>query len=304
MYYLCLFAISYHRIFNSFLASDGQLLSQSDHLRRIRDGIPLLENKTLTACVVVREPFVIYNKPDIGGDKPYAISNLENYSGVAIEVIKRLTKIFKFKLNIVRPPDGQFGILVPGKGWTGLMGSLVRNESDLGVTALSITVARAQAIDFTRAYYVETVAILLRTPEEVQNYLAIFEPFSVTVWFVLLATIMILIFLITIMTKLEDDQREQHRVQKLAKFLNVGRKSESSRRSFFSTNGDSNDQGGECNEEQDYARKLRHKIEAVEEAREHHEFGDSWLDRFYYATSCVLNILLIRGKFLCLFKLI
>lgn len=275
-----------------------------DLLNSIKRSMPLFVNKTLTVCVVVREPFVIYNEPDSTVSKPVnPTADLNNYSGVAIEVVKRLAHIFKFKLRIIRPSDNQFGVSVPGKGWTGLMGTLVRNESDIGVTALSITVSRARVIDFTRAYFVETVAILLRTPEEIQNYLAIFEPFSLTVWIVLLVTMIVLIVLIAIMTKLEDNQRHQQLAHKLAKFVS-GRNSlmrggsgTSFARSSTVEVNTIEKRPSEAEEfERRYSRQLRQKIKAVEEARKHHEFGSTWLDRFYYATSCVLNILLIRGK--------
>lgn len=301
--------------------SRGHLLSQSDHLDLIRRSVPLLENKTLTVCVIVREPFVIYNGPPLGGNgtnetttttqaqEDEAASDLNNYSGVTIKVVRRLSVIFRFNIRIERRKKNEFGVLLPDKGWTGLLGLLVRRECDIGATALSITVTRANWVDFTRAYYVETGTILLRIPEEVQNYSAIFEPFSLTVWIILVATILILIGLITVMTKLEEKQREQHRLFKLAKFL---ARSASSRRSSqhaqsssaassaaasvvsskvastASTSGPNNRQ---------YLHQLERRLAAIEEARHKQEFGSTWPERFYYATSCVLNILLIRGEY-------
>lgn len=261
------------------------LLSQSDHLELIRQSMPLFRNKTLTVCVVVREPFVIFNQPPLGssvGALEAAQEDVDNYSGVAIEVLKRLVKIFKFRIRIIKPKDNQFGVLTADRGWTGLMGSLARNESDVGVTALSITVNRAQVVDFTRAYYVETAAILLRIPEEVQNYFAIFEPFSLGVWITLMATIIILIALITIMTRLED---EQSRRQHLRKVLdNIGSADESTGQTSAAV----------------ATEQFQRKLVALnrENSRRRDEYGSTWLDRFYYASSCVLNILLIRGEYL------
>lgn len=260
----------------------GSWMSQSDHLELIRKSVALFKNKTLVICVVVREPFVIFNKPEHVDDEhlELAMAQIDNYSGIAIEVVKRLSNVFRFNVRVVRPKDRQFGVLTQDKRWTGLMGSLVNGEADIGVTALSITVGRAEVIDFTRAYYVETAAILMRTPGEVQNYLAIFEPFSTPVWFLLLATIVTLIILITIMTKLEEDQRQQHRLHKLATFL-ADHQHERGKSSLVGSR---------------YSRQLEHKLEALREAQEEQEFGSTWHERFYYATSCVLNILLIRGK--------
>lgn len=286
-------------------------LSQFDHLELMRQGVPLLVNKTLTVCVVVREPFVIYNEPDESAKSTIsneeAQADLKNYNGVAIEVVKRLAAIFKFNIRVTRPKDGQFGILLPDKSWNGLVGTLVRNESDIGLTALSITVNRTQVVDFTRPYYVETAAILVRIPEEVQNYFAIFEPFSMTVWFILLASIVILILLITVMTKLEERQREQQKMLKLAEFLahrmskgdvggNILVSGGRSHQNFVSHKSSSAHQRDSYNDEQ-FSKGLAHRMAAVSQAHQKQEFGSTWLERFYYATTCVLNILLIRGEY-------
>lgn len=264
-----------------------QALSTSDHFRIIQENMPLFVNKTLIACVIVREPFVIYNEQEFSSltEKEKATSDLNNYSGIAIEVVKRLSKIFKFKLKIVSPGDKQFGVLQTNNSWTGLIGLLVRNEADIGVTALSITVSRAQVVDFTRAYYVETAAILLRIPEEVQNYFAIFEPFSAGVWFLLSATMIILIFLITIMTKLEEKQGEQHRMSRIAKLLK--------KQALLSSKSETRPETASRKRK---SISVEHKLATLRGLNPSAklEFGSNWLDRFYYSTTCVINILLIR----------
>lgn len=263
-------------------------LSLTDHIATIRQSIPLFVKKTLIVCVVVREPFVIYNAPAHLKNYSEAIADPDNYSGVAIEVIKRLQYIFKFDIKVIRPRDNQFGVLAPNKTWTGMVGSLFQNESDIGVTALSITFNRAKAIDFTRAYYVETAAILLKTPEEVQNYLAIFEPFSPVVWLVLLITIMLLILLVTLMTRLEDQQKKEEKIHELINFLHHGPKMSIS-----------SDETGthEVKFERRFSTMLDCKLKAVQRAKHEHEYGANLREQFYYAVTCVLNILLIRGLY-------
>lgn len=277
--------------------SRRHLLSQSDHMDLIRDSLHLFTNQTLIVCVVVREPFVIYREPEVLTGN--AQEDIDNYSGVAIEVMKRLRLIFRFNIRIIRPKDNQFGVLTASKGWTGLMGTLARNESDVGVTALSITVNRALVVDFTHAYYVETAAILLRIPEEVQNYLAIFEPFSLGVWLILLATIVILIFLITIMTRLEEEQREQHNVHRMIKLL--AQRPRFSNESVASSSNEATNsswqrQHQQQQQQENSTQQFQKRLASISQPREEQEFGSTWWDKFYYATSCVLNILLIRGK--------
>lgn len=123
-------------------------LSQAEHLDFIRRSKPTFKNKTLVISIVVREPFVIFNTPPdwpskSALDRQRARKNLANYSGVAIELVRRLMAIFKFETRLTWPNDNQFGIFVPtNQSWTGLMGQLARGEVDLGVTALSLTLSR------------------------------------------------------------------------------------------------------------------------------------------------------------------
>lgn len=293
----------------------------SDHLHLISRSISKFANTELTVCVVVREPFVIYNEPDNKLQKQHETKkqdnlldteNLDNYSGVAIEVTKRLAEIFKFKVRITRPADGQFGILANDGHWTGLMGSLVRNESQLGVTALSITSSRAEVVDFTRAYYVETSALLLKIPEEIQDFFVIFEPFKPFVWFTLFLTIIFLVLVIMLMTKLEDNEKVMHNRAKLMRL----RERRSHKRhsiasslalnqfaSFFmaqatpmkinhnNNNNNRNDKLSVNYLDDDDENLDSDDLIAIEMS----EFGSNWTERFYYSVTCVLNILLNKG---------
>lgn len=268
-------------------------LSQTNHLETIKKSLPLFKNKTLVVSVVVREPFVIYNQPADVTNSTAAIADMANYSGVAIEVLKRFRLIFKFNIKIVRPEDNQFGVLrnknTKSEHWTGLVGTLYQNQTDIGVTALSITLNRARAIDFTRAYFVETATILLKIPEEVQNYLAIFEPFSLDVWCVLLVTILLLIFLVTLMTRLEEQQKKQEKIHELMKFLDKGPE--------MSISSEDEPSISERKFERRFSIGLNQKLKALQKAQHEHEFGSSLREQFYYAVSCVINILLIRGAY-------
>lgn len=278
-----------------------------DHLHLIRESISKFANTKLIVCVVVREPFVIYNEPlEATNQELLPTENLDNYSGVAIEVTKRLAEIFKFKVRVIRPTDGQFGILDHKGHWTGLMGSLVRNESQLGVTALSITSSRAEAVDFTRAYYVETSALLLKIPEEVQDFLVIFEPFSPLVWFVLFVTIVFLVLVIMLMTKLEDNERLKHQMVKEMRsrghdaWARLRANSDDSALSrlasfFVSRLFPSAPNSAKAQEKAtpiDEPIKTKDILDKVQTS----EFGSNWTERFYYSVTCVLNILLNKGK--------
>lgn len=291
--------------------------SRTDLVKKVRESIPKFENKTLVVCILVREPFVSYRPPPeilmseefvalngstlvASGDlsairhaeklaeklNRQAMADLNNYHGIAMEVVKRLSFVFRFKVRVTRTKDNQFGTMRRNGSWSGIVGALVNKDADLGVTALSITAKRAAFVDFTQAYYVETTSMVLRIPEQVQNFFVIIEPFSSLVWFALMAAILCLIGLIALMTRLEDSQRQRHKLHKLAKLI---RERQGTRTSLSL-----NDQLASHY----FARMFERQLTALKEAQRGGEFGSTWTDRLYYSTACVLNILLNKGQLL------
>jgi hypothetical protein len=129
-------------------ARPANKLSQSDHLEYIKSSIASFKNKTLVVAIIIREPFVMFNEPPGWSqmserEQQLARQELANYSGIAIEVVKRLKAIFKFGTRLTSPADNQFGVYSQENGtWNGLLGQLVRAEVDVAVTALSLTVTR------------------------------------------------------------------------------------------------------------------------------------------------------------------
>lgn len=211
-------------------------------------------NKTLIVCLVEREPFVIY-------DDAANYQSIDSYTGVAVDILRHLMEILDFSVRVTKPPDDQFGTQLSNGSWTGLVSELINSRADIGLTALSITNARAHVIEFTRAYYVDTSAILLPIPDEVENLFAIFAPLSVGAWLLLLSTVVVLIVLVALMSRMEQDLHSP-------KVAARGRKQRKS----------------DCNES-----------EMIE--TETHRCGAIFsLRQFYYSVNCVLAILLMRGE--------
>ena len=141
-------------------------LSLSDHLEYIRQSKDSFRDKTLAVSIVVREPFVIFNEPHDWArlsprDRQLAREDLDNYAGIAIEVMKRLKSIFRFNTKLTSPADNQFGVYsLESATWNGLMGQLARREVDIGVTALSLTITRGGLSRFWRATRLTLLAMI------------------------------------------------------------------------------------------------------------------------------------------------
>lgn len=75
------------------------------------------------------------------------------------------------------PKDGRWGARVPGRGWNGIVGELLRGEADLSLR-LFWSADRKMAIDFTRAYIFEPFVMVTRRPGPLQQSLAPVRPFT------------------------------------------------------------------------------------------------------------------------------
>jgi hypothetical protein len=57
--------------------------------------------------------------------------------------------------------DGKWGGLeVDGRTWSGVIGTLIRGEADLSTSALTMTLNRARAVDFTYPIFYEQFSLI------------------------------------------------------------------------------------------------------------------------------------------------
>ncbi|KAK3885373.1 hypothetical protein Pcinc_010405 [Petrolisthes cinctipes] len=79
---------------------------------------------------------------------------------------------------IVREPvDGQWGLESDAGNWTGIVGTLQREDADLSLD-LTITPKRPQVIQFTKTYIDESVVLLSSKPRPLPEYLSLIRPFE------------------------------------------------------------------------------------------------------------------------------
>ncbi|GIY41401.1 glutamate receptor 2, partial [Caerostris darwini] len=100
--------------------------------------------------------------------------------GFSFEIVKQLSQHFNFKYDVVVPEDQDYGMMINGTSWTGLVGMLVNNEADMAASPLSITQERLKAVTFSSNLYKDSLGLMFRTPEGQQNTDALLEPFTNT----------------------------------------------------------------------------------------------------------------------------
>ncbi|GBM10279.1 Glutamate receptor ionotropic, delta-1 [Araneus ventricosus] len=102
--------------------------------------------------------------------------------GFSFEIVKQLSLHFNFTYDIVVPYDQDFGVLINGTRWTGLIGMLLNNEADMVAAPLSITQERQNAVTFSSSLYKDSLGLMLTRPETQHNNEALLAPFTNTVW--------------------------------------------------------------------------------------------------------------------------
>ena len=85
--------------------------------------------------------------------------NLQRHTGFVPEVLWRLSANLNFNIQLMFPPDGQWGSMMDNGTWTGMVGQLVKGSADISTGGLSIITERARAIDFTQPVLLDTITL-------------------------------------------------------------------------------------------------------------------------------------------------
>ncbi|XP_076352268.1 putative glutamate receptor [Tachypleus tridentatus] len=132
---------------------------------------PSLQGRVLKVALERHFPFFL----------PAEETELQQPIGVDIEILNVLQKLFNITYEIHRPPDGKWGSLINGT-WNGMIGMIHRQEVDLAMGGMTISLARRQVVDFSPAYCFDRTTFVTRAPSENSKAWVIVFPFQWTVW--------------------------------------------------------------------------------------------------------------------------
>lgn len=88
-----------------------------------------------------------------------------------------LKKICCFRYVIREPKDGEWGMLLEGGNWTGLVGTLQQEEADFSTT-ITPTAPRLLAMEQARIYTRDPFVITSMKPRRLPHFLALVTPFT------------------------------------------------------------------------------------------------------------------------------
>ncbi|GFQ70095.1 glutamate receptor ionotropic, delta-2 [Trichonephila clavata] len=107
-------------------------------------------------------------------------------SGVEGEFLKVLSEQLHFTYEVFSPYDRQWGTTDWTGNWTGVIGMILRNEVDMGLSHISITEERANVVDFSFPYTVLDRTFVTAKPGDGPKMASFTYPFNTSVWILIL----------------------------------------------------------------------------------------------------------------------
>lgn len=81
--------------------------------------------------------------------------------------------------------DGKYGSENPNVagGWDGIMGELIRRESDVAIASMTITSERERVVDFSKPFMSLGISIMIKKPAKPRpNFFSFLNPLSKEIW--------------------------------------------------------------------------------------------------------------------------
>lgn len=81
--------------------------------------------------------------------------------------------------------DGKYGAENPNVagGWDGIMGELIRRESDIAIASMTITSERERVVDFSKPFMSLGISIMIKKPvRQKPSFFSFLNPLSKEIW--------------------------------------------------------------------------------------------------------------------------
>ncbi|KAF8764466.1 glutamate receptor ionotropic, delta-2-like [Argiope bruennichi] len=101
--------------------------------------------------------------------------------GLEAAIIELLSKLLGFEYKLFPAKDKEWGRLTDNGTWTGVVGMVSRNESDIGFGYMTVTTNRSEAVDFI-PYSIEENTFAIQKPPMVSTAESLIHPFQWEIW--------------------------------------------------------------------------------------------------------------------------
>ncbi|OQR71097.1 hypothetical protein BIW11_01565 [Tropilaelaps mercedesae] len=112
-------------------------------------------------------------------------------NGTLVDLLKELARTLNFTYTFIMPPEPVPGLKQNDGRWSGLIGQLVRQETDLALYDFTPTPDRQSAVNFTVAFDEAPYKFLVPKPQPNYKYLFL-DPFTWDTWLAVLGTVLII----------------------------------------------------------------------------------------------------------------
>lgn len=167
-------------------------------------------HRTFVRVVVIEEePMLIVSKENVARDEACVLSYAciryvqdNNHSehfhsvkccctGFLMDVLNWLVKDISFEVELYMVGDGKFGSYDPvSQQWDGIIADLVSNKTDMALTTLTTTSARAKFVHFSYPFFFGETKVLISYDSSVTHGTFRFlAPFDVILWIAFLGLI-------------------------------------------------------------------------------------------------------------------
>ncbi|XP_042899803.1 probable glutamate receptor [Parasteatoda tepidariorum] len=120
--------------------------------------------------------------PDTKSTDVKRINNTNIISGADGEFIKLLSRALNFEYEILVPSDHSYGSKDAFGNWTGMVGMVARNETDMAFSYITVTEERSTVADFSVPYFNLDKTFLMNHASLLPKTAAFTYPFSILTW--------------------------------------------------------------------------------------------------------------------------
>ncbi|XP_023230288.1 probable glutamate receptor isoform X1 [Centruroides sculpturatus] len=165
-----------------------------------------------TVCTTYRLVVAVnlnYRYPNVS--YPFVVWNMEIevpkvIGGADICLLNILAEKLHFSYEAVLPLELQYGVINENGAWTGMIGMVANNRTDIGVPNAFITTSRLTVVDFGSPYIYYTSNFIVRAPTKLSKETAIIRPFDKYLWLWIFITLTIVGVVIYGIVHIEENE--------------------------------------------------------------------------------------------------
>lgn len=192
------------RVIGRFLADPGENPTIAQECRQLfLDRRSNLLGLNLRILIEKQPPHVYFNVDrDNSQEELVNLDASSDPHGLFVDLLHILQRDLNFTTDVAVRTDRVYGVLDAQGNWTGMIGSLIRQQADLIATSVTLTLERSQVVAFLPAISRETTGIIIKSRDnEVLAWGTYTNPFAKEVW------LMILIVPLTVLLMIQWLQR-------------------------------------------------------------------------------------------------